>query len=628
MCEIEVVEVRGLQTTGGVAIRITGTAADCSEVRVMINCAGSTGELDGIPVVDGSWLAEFTPSADATTQCSCNDEIQIRVECKDDPDCYHEFVDTLICCPHIEVSRSISTECDEEGRRRVTVSASIGSSAAGRLSARLMHAAVELDRATSTTGSLTLTHMGDYPPGTYMFTVEIIEPNGCQPPASTTITVEPCEDCPIVEDLTFTVSDRCIDGEREITVSARITPVGTRPVFVQWFHDSVSGVAASVSAPRSRVSSTYAYPADGSTHTATLQIHHPEGCDESVVTIGPVEPCPPPSDCPTIASFITEVEGCAGNGRSARVSFGVDLTSPASDCEYIWDFGDGSPNLITSVPRATHDYTRPGSFPASVYVECGDCRDLENTTVEIPPCCPTLESVTASEPMGCADGESRSASVEFVASTNPPAARGTFAWDFSDGRPPSPGTRTETNSYNQPGSHEVRVTFTPSDTGCMPSSASTNVSIMACSDPPPPSTDGGGSSCLGVLCGLLLAASLLFLTVAVILGFIAGCAWPNTFNYPMVYVFVGSLVSWALALIFLVIWGALCASFNCDPLIWLIRILAILTGIAALAAIILGALGNPCWLGSLFGSGYLGTALAVAIAIGEAVGCYGPRSGD
>jgi hypothetical protein len=121
---------------------------------------------------------------------------------------------------------------------------------------------------------------------------------------------------------------------------------------------------------------------------------------------------------------------------------------------------------------------------------------------------------------------------------------------------------------------------------------------------------------------------LLFLAIAVILGFIAGCAWPNTFNYPMIYVFVSSLASLALALILLVIWGALCARFNCDPLIWLIRILAILTGIAAIATSILGALGNPCWLGSLFGSGYLGTALSVAIAIGEASGCYGPRSGD
>ena len=39
-----------------------------------------------------------------------------------------------------------------------------------------------------------------------------------------------------------------------------------------------------------------------------------------------------------------------------------------------------------------------------------------------------------------------------------------------------------------------------------------------------------------------------------------------------------------------------------------------------------GSIGNPCWLGSLFATGYLGTALAVAVGIGELTGCYGPRS--
>jgi hypothetical protein len=431
--------------------------------------------------------------------------------------------------------------------------------------------------------------------------------------------------CPVVVVDTPVYGD-CVDGYRLVTLTATITPASPTDVVVaHWdFGDgtpAIPSVSIPLIPPPSRLTTTHYYRGPGP-FTAQLVVDAPTVCPVTEIVVEPPEPClPAESTSCDLTLTPGPIEGCAGDGMSVTVHF--TASPPAAGCTYHWQFGDGSEELDTTEPEVDHTYTRAGHFPTSVALyDCG-CRTVRNASVDIPPCCPELEAVSASEPVGCADGGKSSANVTFVAITNPPAATGTFTWDFGDGPPPTTGSRSMTHSYSTPGRKDVRVTFTPSDPNCMSTSASTSATIMACA--PGTTTDTPRSSCMDFICAALLIGALLFLTIAVLLGFIAGCSFPNTFTPPTLYVFIASAVAFGLAILLLIIWGVVCAKFNCDPLIWLIRILGFLTGLAAILAIVLGSIGNPCWLGSLFSSGYLGTALAIAVAIGGFTGCYGPR---
>ena len=59
-------------------------------------------------------------------------------------------------------------------------------------------------------------------------------------------------------------------------------------------------------------------------------------------------------------------------GASASMSVTIDgATSP----QYEWDFGDGSPGIVTSTPNATHTYVAAGRYPVTVTVSAGAASD-------------------------------------------------------------------------------------------------------------------------------------------------------------------------------------------------------------------------------------------------------------
>jgi hypothetical protein len=81
-----------------------------------------------------------------------------------------------------------------------------------------------------------------------------------------------------------------------------------------------------------------------------------------------------------------EVSGCAGGGQSASVSFAGTIDPQATDCDFKWNFGDGSPELPTSMPEAAHSYDSSGEKTGVVTMICGDCTSTTPFTVEIPAC--------------------------------------------------------------------------------------------------------------------------------------------------------------------------------------------------------------------------------------------------
>ena len=80
--------------------------------------------------------------------------------------------------------------------------------------------------------------------------------------------------------------------------------------------------------------------------------------------------CQRPAPCPKIGTFTVAVDGCAGSGSTATAVFTVTLVPPTSGCTYTWNFGDGSPAVVTTVPTVTHVYTMAATFTASVIVNC------------------------------------------------------------------------------------------------------------------------------------------------------------------------------------------------------------------------------------------------------------------
>jgi PKD repeat protein len=300
------------------------------------------------------------------------------------------------------------------------------------------------------------------------------------------------------------VGDCNADGTRTVTFTATITP-GAGPVVAQWeFEPGIFGAAFVVAAPGAYTAThDYSPPGPGS---ASLTFVLPEGCPPIPVPFTPLEPCA----CPEVVDLTATVEGCAGLGSEATVTFAGTLSPAASGCTFHWDFGDGSPDVATTTPTTTHSYADPGTHPAAVTVVCDACIRTTTIEVDVPPCCPELESVAVADIDGCA-GEDNLALVSFVATTNPPSAAGTYTWTFGDGATDTTGGPAASHPYGTSGTYTVEVSLTAA--GCPPSSATTTVEVPAC--PPPPGDgdgDGGGSS----LCGGFhyLIAILLGLTIA------------------------------------------------------------------------------------------------------------------
>ncbi len=325
---------------------------------------------------------------------------------------------------------------------------------------------------------------------------------GCFKDFSGAIECKRAEGCPEIA-LVASIGDCNPDGTRAVTLAATIA--SATPGAAQFaFGDSALG-AAFVFPPASHTE-THNY-SPGGPYTATLSIILPTGCPSASITIGPLAECV----CPEVTNLTATVPGCAGSGSSATVSFTGTVTGSPIGCTYHWDFGDGSPDVVTTAPSATHVYTSAGTFAVAVTLICGDCVRTTTVSVIVPPCCPIVTDITISvDPANaCADGAGRFARITFTATTNPAGALGTFTWMFDDGSPPQTTTAPTINhDYATPGTKTIQVSFTPAIPGCMATSFSRTFSVASCggTTPPPPPPGGENGGCTGLRwAGVILA---------------------------------------------------------------------------------------------------------------------------
>lgn len=161
----------------------------------------------------------------------------------------------------------------------------------------------------------------------------------------------------------------------------------------------------------------------------------------------------------------------AANGKLGDSSGCVPLRVDFSDMvgmgkTYIWDFGDGSPRVTTTVPNVSYTYTRTGVFQAKVIAtdpsKCvtvdssihsirvrGDKADILFTPTKLPP---------------CADLK-----YQFVNNSTAPPGKpfgpNAFTWDFGDGTRVNGGS-TQLHTYRAPGTYMVKLILNDATSYC------------------------------------------------------------------------------------------------------------------------------------------------------------------
>lgn len=108
---------------------------------------------------------------------------------------------------------------------------------------------------------------------------------------------------------------------------------------------------------------------------------------------------------------------------------------PFTNQSFKWDFGDGSPSVITGPGSVFHSYTAAGSYPIKlILLDSGYCNSPD-TVEKIINIAPLVVAQFTTPPTGC---------VPYTAAfINTSIAGQTFLWDFGDGN-----TSTATNPVN------------------------------------------------------------------------------------------------------------------------------------------------------------------------------------
>lgn len=387
--------------------------------------------------------------------------------------------------------------------------------------------------------------------------------------------------CPTVN-ATASVGPCNPDGTRTVTLDAIITP--NAGVVTEW--ELVTLLGAVSGSPNHQTRDC----APG-TYTAILHVILPTSCPDVPLPVT-VDACQQPP-CPEVTNLTAGISGCAGLGNQATVDFSGTLTPPQVGCTFLWNFGDGHTGS-SAMPSISHPYSDPGTYAVNVNAICpGGCIQSATITVVILACCPILTTVDASI-SGCV-GSGSMATATIVATTNPPAAAGSYTWTFDDGSQAFTSTPSPpAHAYTTTGSHVVQVSFQPSMAGCVATTGSASFVVPECT--------GNGGNGEGFGCRILRAVLVILAILAAVLAFIFFCvpgaqAW---LGFVALAVAAASLldgVIWAIFCPKPCLWGLLFAwqvalgsgigalgIAGCCPVMWWVGSSLILAGIAGMLA--------------------------------------------
>ena len=191
-------------------------------------------------------------------------------------------------------------------------------------------------------------------------------------------------------------------------------------------------------------------------HEATVTVTDDEGDTASDVVV--VTVTEPENAAPTVQASVDKPSGPAPHAVKFTAT-GSDPDGPASELEYLWDFGDGRGTSLERNPERS--YLEPGSYVAKVTVTDagGDSATAEvPVTVTDPPGnrAPAVEAAVAPQ-----SGNAPLAVLLSADGTDPDGDELTYTWAFGDGQT---GAGAQTwHTYAGPGTYTAEVTATDPD---------------------------------------------------------------------------------------------------------------------------------------------------------------------
>ncbi|MDX2246134.1 MAG: PKD domain-containing protein [Bacteroidia bacterium] len=141
-------------------------------------------------------------------------------------------------------------------------------------------------------------------------------------------------------------------------------------------------------------------------------------------------PEPETTVCPAILGIRQQPGNLTSN--QLEVVFTVELTE-GSPTDYLWDFGDGTGIVKSTLPEVLHIFERPDGDSASYEVTViingpGECKDQASVFCQIPGECPVVTGISQSE----LELTDKACSVSFTAVFSGPAPE-RYRWNFGDG---------------------------------------------------------------------------------------------------------------------------------------------------------------------------------------------------
>jgi gliding motility-associated-like protein len=143
--------------------------------------------------------------------------------------------------------------------------------------------------------------------------------------------------------------------------------------------------------------------------------------------------------------------------------------SPFNDSSFIWDFGDGTPQVAAGVGVINHSFAAPGSYKVNlILVDTSYCNSPDSVTKTLN-VSPLVKAQFIAPATGCAP--------DSVVFNNTSAGGQQFYWDFGDGTTstdPSPG-----HLYPNVGTYVIKLVVVDSNTCNIIDSTQASISIYS-----------------------------------------------------------------------------------------------------------------------------------------------------
>ncbi len=149
----------------------------------------------------------------------------------------------------------------------------------------------------------------------------------------------------------------------------------------------------------------------------------------------------------------------SSNVTSGCAPYVANFTDPKGGADtYTWDFGDGSPLLVTTTPSTSHTYTKVGQYKVGLFVYSATaCKKYDTAYLLLSATDGNVKlNFTSSSLVPCS---SLTYQFQNTSISSVPFLPGDFSWNFGDGTTVTAGSETVEHTYLSTGTYIVTLTL-------------------------------------------------------------------------------------------------------------------------------------------------------------------------